>query len=217
MAKPITSLSAPEQQHMLFLFLPMQSGSEKVVQSLNETRLKLAETPMDNRRDTGVHFSMFYYLPAGQTPPDLKVKSFQTEEGKGLFVVQALYDADFKPYIDSFLENEFIAYFLNKVLENMDESGIVDDSDPTSANYILNNGKVQGNPNEFYCLLMRYNFGDPTLPAAAKTTKIGKYLLTYTFPGLTVSNILDNYPDAEKLWPTTPVAIDFAESEKPVC
>ncbi|RYU91693.1 hypothetical protein EWM62_07075 [Mucilaginibacter terrigena] len=216
MPTAITSLSAPEQQHMLFLFLPMKSGAHKVVQSLNETRLKLAETP-DNRRDTGVHFSMFYYLPAGQTPPGLKVKSFQTEEGKGLFVVQALYDADFKPYIDSFLDNDFIAGFLNLVLEYMDESGIVDDSDPTSANYILKNGKVQGNPKEFYCLLMRYNFGDPTLPAAAKTTKIGKYLLTYTFPGLTVSNILDNYPDAETLWPTTPVEIDFAVSKKPVC
>lgn len=214
---PITSLTAPEQQHMLLLFLPMKDkGGEKVVEKLNEIRLKLTTTPVDKRRDTGVHFSMFYYLPAGTTPK-LPVPSFQTAEGKGLLVVQALYDADFEPYIDSFVNDKDIRGGLNLVLEFMDETGIVKDTDHTSARYILDHGRVEGNPRDFYCLLMRYNFADPTLPAAAKITKPGKYLLTYTFPGLTVSNILDNYPDAEELWPTTPVPIEFAKSKKPDC
>jgi hypothetical protein len=212
----ITSLTAPEQQHMLLLFLPIkEAGAEKVVQALNNIRLELTQDVIDNRAETGVHFSMFYYLPAGTTP-NLPVPSFQTAKGKGLLVVQALYDADFKPYIDSFVNNKDIAKGLNTVLLFMDEDGIVPDTDTSSAKYILTHGKVEGNPKEFYRLLMRYNFADPTLPAVAKIVNPGKYLLTYTFPGLTIGKILDNYPDADVLWPTEPVDIKYAESKKPV-
>jgi hypothetical protein len=214
---PITSLSAREQQHMLLLFMPMKKlGGAKALQTVSDLQLKLTENAKDNRAATGVHFSMFYYLPSGTTPK-LPVPSFQTAEGKDLLVVQALYDADFKPYIDSFVNDPDIAGGLNSILEHMDESGIVKDTDPTSAKYIIENGKVEENPNEFYCLLMRYNFADPTIPAAAKITSLNKYLLTHTFPGLTIEKILDNYPDARVLWPSKAPAIKFAESKKPVC
>ena len=215
--EPITTLTAREQQHMLLLFMPMKKfGGAKALQTVSELQLKLTEKAKDNRAATGVHFSMFYYLPAGTTPK-LPVPSFQTAEGKDLLVVQALYDADFKPYIDSFVNDTDIAGGLNFILEHMDESGIVKDTDPTSAKYIIDNGKVEENPNEFYCLLMRYNFADPTIPAAAKITSLNKYLLTHTFPGLTIEKILDNYPNARELWPSKAPAINFAESKKPVC
>lgn len=214
---PITTLSAREQQHMLLLFMPMKKlGGAKAFQTVSDLQLKLTEKAKDNRAATGVHFSMFYYLPSGTTPK-LPVPSFQTAEGKDLLVVQALYDADFKPYIDSFVNDPDIAGGLNFILEHMDESGIVKDTDPTSAKYIIENGKVEENPNEFYCLLMRYNFADPTIPAAAKITSLNKYLLTHTFPGLTIEKILDNYPDARELWPSKAPVIKFAESKKPVC
>ena len=213
----IKTLTAREQQHMLLLFMPMKKlGGAKVLQTVADLQVKLTEKTKDNRAATGVHFSMFYYLPAGTTPK-LPVPSFQTAEGKDLLVVQALYDADFKPYIDSFVNDPDIAGGLNFILKHMDETGIVKDSDPTSAKYIIANGNVEENPNEFYCLLMRYNFADPTIPAVAKVTKFNKYLLTHTFPGLTIEKILDNYPNARVLWPADAEPIEFAESKKPVC
>ena len=101
----------------------------------------------------------------------------------------------------------------------MDETGIVEDEDPTSAKNILANDGVVNNPAEFYCLLMRYNFADPTIPAVAAvpTGAKYKYLLNHTFPGLTIEKILDNYPNAAELWPADAPQIEYAESKKPIC
>src|SRR3954447_3359082 len=107
---PITSLAAPQEQHMLFLFLPLKKGaipsmvsaSSDVVGAAAPADADAANGP-DIRALTGVHFFMFYGLPAGTAPqPPLPVPSFQTAEGKDLFVVISIYDADFAPYISAF-------------------------------------------------------------------------------------------------------------------
>lgn len=226
MANPITLVAAPQQQHMLFLFLPIKKGFfKKAVEAVNElSNLSKAVTtgspgPGDIRAATGVHFSFFYGLPADTTPvPALPVTSFQTEKGKDLLVVQALYDADFAPYISAFVNVPAIAAGLNFVLSIADESGIIDPENPTSAAYISANGGVVTNPDAFNCFLMRYNFADPTLPASLKPTRaVQKYLFQGTFPGLTVGNILQNYPDANILWPFPAVDITFPPSTAPDC
>src|SRR5690349_1596828 len=101
MASPITFVAAPQQQHMLLLFLPVKKGTLKSalksVSDLSDAASKTvgASDPGDLRAATGVHFAFFYGLPAGETPaPKLPVPSFQTAEGKDLLVVQAIYDAD---------------------------------------------------------------------------------------------------------------------------
>ncbi|MES2556920.1 MAG: hypothetical protein V4604_12260 [Bacteroidota bacterium] len=226
MADPITFVAAPQQQHMLFMFLPIKKGTfKKAVEAVSElsNAAKMVTTgtqgPGDIRASTGVHFSFFYGLPADTTPvnPVLPVPSFQTAPGRDLLVVQALYDADFAPYISAFVNVPAIAIGLNYVLSITDEID-VDPNDPTSAAFILANGGVVSNPDAFNCFLMRYNFADPTLPASlAPVSKTQKYLFQGTFPGLTVGNILQNYPDANTLWPFPAAPIEFAQSVAPSC
>jgi hypothetical protein len=223
---PITSLAAPQEQHMLFLFLPLKKGAIAKtisgVSGLVAPKAAAADSPEaaadpgpDNRADTGVHFFMLYGLADGETP-GLLVPSFQTAKGKDLLVVISIYDADFAPYISAFGS---IADQLNELLYALDETEIVDDTDPTSAYYILHNGGVAANTVGFFSLLMRYNFADPTIPAAsvlpANTPANPKYLLGATFPGMTNAAILQNYPEAASLWPWPPVPITFAASAPP--
>ena len=208
---------------MLFLFFPLKKGSINAAQKAAH-EVFAPQTPKagaggaDPRVATGVHFFMFYGLPA-DTPSALPVPSFQTAPGKDLLVVLSLYDRDFVPYIGSFTSNPTIAAGLNGILSAMDESGIVDPDDPTSAAFILQNGGVAKNNIGFCSLLMRYNFADPTIPAASKfpvnTPANPKYLLGATFPGLTVGHILANYPDAGTLWPNPGESIQFAPSAPP--
>ena len=222
---PITSVAAPQEQHMLFLFLPLKKGAiPRSIAALSDAVAPSASTEQsaegaaapgpDNRAATGVHFFMFYGLPAGETP-SLPVPSFQTAEGKDALIVISIYDADFAPYISAFGS---IADQLNLLLAGLDESGIVSDDDPTSAAFILANGGVAANTVGFFSLLMRYNFADPTIPAAAKfpvnTPANPKYILGSTFPGLTVGALL-NHPDIAANYPWPPVEIKFAPSAPP--
>jgi hypothetical protein len=221
MASPITKISAAEQQHLLFLFLPIKAKKlAHALESVDNLQKAIKALPADGpdlRAATGVHFFIFYSLANGKTP-GLPVPSFQTMPGKDLLVVQSIYDADFAPYISSFVTNPFIAAGLNQILESMDESDIpgVDPNGPTSANFILANGKVEKNPDAFNCLLMRYNFGDPTL-AASSNAPGAKYTFGTNFPGLTIGKILKNYPDAKTIWPAPLGKIEFATSVKPIC
>ena len=224
MASPVTYVKAADQQHMLFLFFPLKKAVHtEAVEKVHHLYHNLmahgeAQSGPDLRPSTGVHFFLFYLLPDGHNP-GLPVPSFQSFPGKNLLVVQSLYDADFAPYISSFVNVPAIADGLNKILLLMDETGIpgVDPDGPTSANYILAHGGVEKNAAAFYCLLMRYNFADPTIPASTKASTTTKYILGGTFPGLTVGKILQNYPDAETLWPFPPGEIEFAKSIKPNC
>jgi len=224
---PITTVAAPQEQHMLFLFFPVKKGTLKKSVSAAQNvftalvpKKKAATAGPDPRIATGVHFFMFYPLPADTTPkPALPVPSFQPAKGKDLLVVVSIYDADFGPYISAFTSNPAIAQGLNAILSLMDESGIVPPTDPTSAAFILKHGGVAQNNTAFFKLLMRYNFADPTIPGAAKfpvnTPPKPKYLFGATFPGLTIGSILQNYPDASRLWPLPPVDITFAKSTPP--
>jgi len=223
MASPVSYVKAADQQHMLFLFFPLKkSAQSEAVEKVNHLHHLIMANgdgePGDLRAATGVHFFLFYHLSDGQNP-GLPVPSFQTFPGKDLLVVQSIYDADFAPYISSFVNVPAIAKGLNGILFLMDESGIpgVDPNGPTSANFILANGGVEKNPAAFFCLLMRYNFADPTIPAATKSSGKDKYILGGTFPGLTIGKILQNYPDADTIWPFPPVDIEFAKSVKPTC
>jgi hypothetical protein len=221
---PITAVAAPQEQHMLFLFFPLQKGTVKKSVSAAQNIFgvpatkKAATAGPDPRVATGVHFFMFYGLPA-DTTPSLKVPSFQTAKGKDLLVVISIYDADFGPYISAFTSNKTIAQGLDLILSLMDESGIVQPTDPTSAAFILKHGGVAQNNTAFFKLLMRYNFADPTIPGAAKlppnTPANPKYQFGATFPGLTIGSILQNYPNATALWPLPPADITFAPSTPP--
>lgn len=231
--QPITYLAAPQEQHLLMLFFPLQKGklaealgavggltSSSASSTDDTTSNEVAAGGPDTRAATGVHFFLFYGLPADTEPtPALPVPSFSTAPGKDLLVVLSIYDADFTPYISAFTSQPAIAYGLNAILSLMDESGIVPDTDHTSAKFILSNGGVAQNNLAFVDLLMRYNFADPTIPGAAKLPVSGlshpKYVLGATFPGLTIGSILQNYPNATALWPSTPVDITFAQSAKP--
>lgn len=214
MATSIKRLIQSEQQHMLLLFLPLKDNSaDKVQHAL--TTLKQATAPVnDIRASTGVHFSMFYHLPKGKSA-GLPIPSFQAMDDRGLFVVQAIYDADFEPYIKSFVDNDFIAGLLDAIIGELNEDGIVEPTDPTSAARIIEKGGVKNSPAAFNCLLMRYNFSDPTIPAATKPKMGQKFILNYTFPGLTIGKILANYPDAQVLWPSKPEDIEFDPSDQP--
>lgn len=228
---PITSLAVPAEQHMLFLFFPLKQGN--LAQALDGAHSFLGAQPApeagpagsaaggaDPRVQTGVHFFMFYGLPADTAPqPPLPVPSFQTSPGKDLIVVISIYDADFGPYISAFTSQPPIATGLDTLLGLMDESGLVDPSDPSSAAFILAHGGVAKNNSSFLELLMRYNFGDPTIPAAnvfpVNTPANPKYRLGASFPGLTVGSILQNYPRAGSLWPLPAPIIQFAPSTPP--
>jgi hypothetical protein len=209
---PITSLQPPQQQHMLLLFLPVKKGA--VTQLAKSTGEALSSNDAtDFRAATGVHFFMVYGVPNG-APSTLPVPTFNAPEGKDLMVVLSIYDAPFGPYIGAFTNNEDIANGLNGILYALDETGIITPDKPTSAEFILKHGGVFKNKEAFVKLLMRYNFADPTIPAATSAGIVpagAKYVFGGTFPGLTIGSILQNYPDAASLWPAVPVPITFEQ------
>jgi hypothetical protein len=212
---PITKIAKAQEQHMLLLFLPINS---KLVPPGGVTGFQNLLTGGDDgdlRPLTGVHFYMAYLMRAGDKSR-IVVPTFQTAPAgpdgvpKDLLVVLSIYDADFGPYISAFLTDPAIVKGLNGVLTLLDESGIVPDSDPTSAKAILKNGGVAKNAQAFFALLMRYNFADPTVPAVGPggiqnpPAKPWPYALAATFPGLTVGMFLKpktGYPNAVDLWP----------------
>jgi hypothetical protein len=211
---PITTLQPSEQQHMLLLFLPVFKGLAGALAENTNNLLSASNGGPDLRPATGVHFFMFHGVADGAAS-SLPVPTFQSAAGKDMFVVLSIYDAPFTPYISAFTSNTAIAAGLDLVLKAMDESGIVEPTDPTSAVYIQANGGVFKNSANFISLLMRYNFADPTIPAATGATGIAnpqpnpKYFLGATFPGLTAGAILQNYPNALPLWPQDSVPITF--------
>jgi len=202
-----------KRQHMLLFFLPLRNGA---LTQLAEVRDDSGSTPPDLRASTGVHFAMFHYVPEG-APSFLPVPTFQSAPGKDLLVALSLYDADFVPYISAFTSEPSIAKQLDDLLMVMDETGIVADDDPTSAVSILRKGGAAQNNEQFIELLMRYNFGDPTLSSGSGSSggvldlipEAGRrYAFHAVFPGLTVGDVIANYPNASKLWPWPPVAAD---------
>ncbi|HEX8249172.1 MAG TPA: hypothetical protein VF599_13425 [Pyrinomonadaceae bacterium] len=240
----VTSLSAPEEQHLLLLFLPLKHGSKPPLESdgISTLHTLFSGSPpadstaqSDPRPATGVHFFMIYALAAGaeQNPPP-PFPAFQvpppnpdTKEPRDLAVVLSIYDADFGPYIGAFTSSPTFSALLDAtVLQSLDETGFVDPDDPTSAQGILANGGTFANPDAFVALLMRYNWADPTRPAATSPTNIANpnpdwkpYFLGATFPGLTIGKILNTsngYPNALELYPVKAPPIDFATSTPPV-
>lgn len=204
---PLAPLPADKRQHMLLLFLPLKKD---VFSKLSEQRENENSKPLDLRATTGVHFAMFHYVPEG-APSFLPVPTFQSAPGKDLLIALALYDADFEPYISAFTVHPAIAQQLDLLLSALDETGIVADDDPTSAASILARGGVEQNNEQLIQLLLRYNFGDPNLSGAAGDALIlpsggQRYSFHATFPGLTVGDVIDNYPNAGKLWPWPPVS-----------
>jgi len=222
MATPITNVPVGDEQHLLFLFVPITKGllgkATKEVEHIKSLVKTHAETAVDPRPATGVHFFMIYPQADGHATPGIPVPGFQSFPGKDVLVVMSLYDNDFAPYISAFFTIPAVVTGLTNLLHIMDESGIpgLNPSDPSTAANIIKNGGVVKNASAFYCLLMRYNFADPTL-AAGSSTPGAKYVLGATFPGLTVGKILNNYPDAKELWPFPPVAINFQKSTAPKC
>jgi hypothetical protein len=253
----ITRLSAPEEQHMLFLFLPLKSAAPSPKPKTAPKSKTASTTPQsktistlhalfsgklpngksvlpDPRIATGVHFFMIYMLKAGETPPPSPFPTFQlpppnpeTKAPRDLAVVISIYDADFGPYIEAFTNNKPFASVLdNTILKALDETGLVNPDDPTSAINILANKGTNANPDAFIALLMRYNWADPTIPAATSFSNIKRpnpnwkhYFLGATFPGLTIGKILKpvgGYPNASQLWPFPGPVIDFAPSTSPV-
>lgn len=213
---------------MLMLFVPLHSGSatEKAIPSIH----RIFTSASDPRPATGVHFFMFYHMRATDKSRIL-VPTFQPAPkgpdgvAKDLLVVLSIYDNDFEPYIGAFLTDPTIVAGLTLLLNTMDESGIVPDSDPSSAKFILSNGGIVKNAASFYKLLMRYNFADPTIPAIGPGGAVHPpvnpaYNLGATFPGLTVGMFLrpnGGYPNALQLWPAPGEApkIDFERSSPP--
>ncbi len=211
---PITILQPSAQQHMLLLFLPVIKGAAGLLAQSTNALLSAPEAGPDLRAAAGVHFFMVTAVANGAAST-LPVPTFQAAEGKDLFVVLSIYDAPFTPYISAFTSNVFIAAGLDKVLEALDETGIIAPTDQTSAAYILAHGGVFKNSANFIKLLLRYNFADPTIPAATGKAAIAnpqpnpKYFLGATFPGLTIGSILQSYPQAAELWPQNSVPITY--------
>jgi len=230
---PITSLLQAEEQHMLMLFLPVRSeGLQSAIESVGKV-FGTAGPGTDLRPSQGVHFFMLYHMPAGASSPII-VPTFQTApafagKAKDLLLVLSIYDADFEPYIGSFLTDPAIVGKLNTLLAEMDEDGLgIAPDDPASAANILANGGVEKNAEAFFQLLMRYNFADPTVPAtgpggSTNPQPAPRYTLGATFPGLTIAKILDpatGYPAAGSLWPSRegtppPPAITYEPSTPP--
>lgn len=202
----LNPLPAEKQQHMLLLFLPIRKHAFAELAAEPKTSI-----PADLRASTGVHFAMFHYVPEG-APSFLPVPTFQSAPGRDLLVGLSIYDADFGPYISAFTKVKEIAKQLDDVLTVLDETGIVADDDPSSARSILKKGGVAQNNEQFIQLLMRYNFGDPTLAGTTGVLDLApepnrRYAFHAVFPGLTVGDVINNYPNADKLWPA-PVAAD---------
>ncbi len=222
MSNPITNVAAGDEQHLLFLFVPIRKGvlgeAIKHVEHLKNLVKTHADAATDPRAATGVHFFMIYGQADGHATRGIPVPGFQSFPGKDVLVVMSLYDNDFAPYISAFFAIPEVVKGLNNLLLIMDETGIpgLDPNDPSTAVNIQKNGGVVANASPFYCLLMRYNFADPTL-AAGSSAAGAKYTLGATFPGLTVGKILSSYPNAKQLWPFPPVAINFQQSTAPKC
>jgi len=229
-SKAITYVGTADQQHMLFLFLPIKHGKFK--QALEGAHLlhhaikTAANDPgPDMRAQTGVHFFMFYAVQAS-SKSKLPVTTFQAMPDKDLLVVQAIYDGEFTDYIGSFVQQKAIEDGLNLIVSVMDESNIpgIDAEGPNSANFIKGHLGVKSNPDAFNCLLMNYNFADPTLAGKAYTPldQLTNPLFGATFPGLSVSNILTNYSvdgvTGVELWPFPPeTKVKYPQSSKPDC
>jgi hypothetical protein len=222
---PITYLTTPEQQHLLFLCLPIKEiptkpAEEGLLPTLRTMFLGTRSNDangFDPRPATGVHFAMAFIQVAGQptippppfpvfqVPPSYKVGKVVVV--RHLAVVMAIYDADFGPYIGAFTNDQVFSLGLDQeVLANLDETGFVTDDDPTSAKNILFNNGTYANPDAFVQLLMRYNHADPTAPINA------------VFPGLTATKILKRsggYVNGNQLWPYPAGKIDYAPSVAP--
>jgi len=231
MPDPVTKVAAPDEQHLLFLGLPIvfkpNSDPAAAVMGL----LGGGSPSSDPRAATGVHFFMTYLLLAGLPQPvpppfplfQLPPVNPDTNEPRHLLVVMSIYDADFGPYIGAFTRDPGFAAQLDKLLAVLDETGFIDPSDPTSAAGILANGGTFQNPDAFVQLLMRYNWADPTLPASILGSTVNpppnpKYVLGATFPGLTIARLLNTttgYPGASQLWPYPAVPIEYAPSTRP--
>ncbi|WP_337968047.1 hypothetical protein [uncultured Flavobacterium sp.] len=219
---PVITVPITDQQHLLFLFIPLKKGflteAMGAAQKVKEAAAPLTAPTGDLRKTTGVHYFTIYAQADGVPTPGIPVPGFQSFPGKDVLVVTSIYDGQFDAYISAFFEIDAIVQGLNGLLHLMDESGIpnVDANGKTSANYIAKMGGVKKNALAFYCLLMRYNFGDPILSAGDKN---GKYVFGTNFPGLTVAKIIDNYPNADKIWPPVQgeVSYDFPKSQKPDC
>lgn len=218
----VITVPITDQQHLLFLFVPLKKGmlgeAMAAAEKVKEAAKTVAVTAGDPRKTTGVHYFTIYAQKDGQATPGIPVPGFQSFPGKDVLVVMSIYDGQFDAYISAFFEIKEVVDGLNGLMLLMDESNIpgVDANGKTSANYIAKMGGVKKNALAFYCLLMRYNFGDPVLSAGDKG---GKYVFGTNFPGLTVAKIIDNYPDADKLWPPVAgqVSYDFPKSQKPDC
>ena len=232
--KPITFLSAPEEQHLLFLFLPIKTNPKpEAATAMHTLFASQSAVGADPRTATGVHFYGIYTLKAGTKPAapppftafQVPPPNPETGAPRDLVVVFSIYDNDFGPYISAFTDNENFAKVLDLgLLANLDETGFVDPSDPTSAKNILAKGGTFANPKALLSLLMRYNWADPTIPAATTIGKIKnpnpnwKYFLGATFPGLTTTRLLKpsgGYPNINELWPFPGGVIDYASSAPP--
>jgi hypothetical protein len=137
---------------------------------------------VDLRPSLGLHHAAIYALgPGGPlNRPQLGIVT--------------LYDGDFFHYLSAFTTHPTVAAGFDGVLAQMDETGLVDPSDKTSAVSILSHGGCFKRNAEFIKLLNRYNHtkqeGENTL-----------FLIGHTFPGLTARNVLNFYPNAQSLWP----------------
>jgi len=221
----VITVPITDQQHMLFLFIPLRKGvlaaalaaAEKVKEAAKLATVSATDS-FDFRKTTGVHYFTIYAQADGQPTSGIPVPGFQSFPGKDVLVVMSIYDGQFDAYISAFFEIKEVVDGLDTLLLLMDETGIpdVDADGPTSASHIHEMGGVKANPLAFYCMLMRYNFGDPILSAGDKG---GKYVFGANFPGLTVAKVIDNYPDAAASWPPTAgqVSYDFPKSQKPDC
>ncbi len=223
MSTPV-SVSITDQQHLLFLFIPLKKGklaeAVKAAEHLNGAHVAAQADAnangFDPRKTTGVHYFMIYAQADGQKTPGIPVPGFTSYPGKDVLVVMSIYDGQFDAYISAFFVSDQIVAGLDALMHLMDETGIpgVDPDGPNSANHIIKMKGVKKNALAFYCLLMHYNFGDPVL-ACGQTG--GKYVFNTNFPGLTVAKIIDNYPNAASLWPLAPQTYTFPASQKPDC
>ncbi len=222
---PVTRVIAADQQHMLLLFIPLFNG--KKPEALAAAAKAFGPSPIppatkaasgqDPRTLTGVHFFMIHHMPAGSASLPMPIKgasvpTFQTAPDKDMLLVLSIYDADFSPYISAFFNIPPVVAGLNALMHVIDESGLVDPKDPSSAINLAKDGVVKRS-GEFLKLLRRYNFADATIPAATQPPSDPKakpkYFLGGTFPGLTIGKLLANYPDLGELYPVAGSTIKF--------
>ena len=222
---PVARVIAADQQHLLLLFIPLINGKNMealgaAIQAFGTQRTGTV-SPLpegtDPRPLTGVHFFMIHIMPAGSASLPMpiagaSVPMFQTAGDKDMLLVMSIYDGDFGPYIGAFFSLPPVVDGLNRLMFLMDESGLVEPTDPSSAISIRENGGVVENSDEFLTLLRRYNFADGQLPGAlgpVNTPAKPKYFLGATFPGLTIGKLLSNYPKLDQLYPISGPAIKF--------